>query len=107
MEGRKMYIDRRSFLKCMGVIAVGTALNGFIIDFVNAQFVGEPLEKQYIRMRQGGLYDEDEMLQAKGLGASHENPTIKMFYEKFAGHPLSEVSKKLLHTTYFARPLKH
>ncbi len=37
------------------------------------------------------------------LRQSHDNPDVKKLYEEFLGHPLSEMSKKLLHTTYTPR----
>jgi iron only hydrogenase large subunit-like protein len=34
---------------------------------------------------------------------SHDNPEIKRIYKDFLGEPLSDLSRKLLHTHYSAR----
>ncbi|MEG3070714.1 MAG: iron hydrogenase small subunit [Candidatus Syntrophopropionicum ammoniitolerans] len=34
---------------------------------------------------------------------AHENPAVQKIYEEFLHHPLSDVSKKLLHTYYTPR----
>lgn len=48
------------------------------------------------------LFRQDKL---KEVRKSHENPYIKKLYEEFLGHPLSEKSKQLLHTTYKEIPL--
>jgi NADH-quinone oxidoreductase subunit G len=40
---------------------------------------------------------------SKELRRAHENPAVKKIYEEFLGHPLSDRSKKLLHTSYTPR----
>ncbi|MCL6638231.1 MAG: [FeFe] hydrogenase, group A [Firmicutes bacterium] len=40
---------------------------------------------------------------SKELRRAHENPAVKKIYDEFLGHPLSEMSKKLLHTYYTPR----
>ena len=40
---------------------------------------------------------------SKELRRSHENPAVKKIYEDFLGHPLSEKSRKLLHTYFTPR----
>jgi iron-only hydrogenase group A len=53
------------------------------------------------RARRGeSLYAEDRSLQHR---RSHENPSIKVLYEKFLGKPNSEKSHTLLHTHYYKR----
>jgi NADH-quinone oxidoreductase subunit G len=53
------------------------------------------------RARRGeSLYAEDRSLRYR---RSHENPSIKVLYEKFLGKPNSEKSHKLLHTHYYKR----
>lgn len=90
-------ITRRAFLKVTGVLVAVVAIGGYAIT--------EPFKKRnkYIKMRQAGLYKDDQRLQKKGLAASHENPVVQKFYKEFAEHPLSEVSEQLLHTKYFGR----
>jgi len=50
--------------------------------------------------RIAGLYEDDRECEVR---FSHENPEIKLIYDKFLGKPLSEKSEKLLHTKYTAR----
>lgn len=40
---------------------------------------------------------------SKELRRAHENPAVKKIYDEFLGHPLSDMSKKLLHTYYTPR----
>ena len=51
--------------------------------------------------RAAGLYQDD---QAGLWRCSHDNPYIKQVYAEFLGEPLGEVSERLLHTSYHARP---
>lgn len=44
-----------------------------------------------------GLYTKDGSMVTR---KSHENPEIKQVYEEFYGKPLSEMAKKMLHTSY-------
>ncbi|MDO4558532.1 MAG: [FeFe] hydrogenase, group A, partial [Planctomycetia bacterium] len=50
--------------------------------------------------RIAGLYAKDQELPRR---CSTENPDVRKFYEEFAGEPLGEISRKLLHTTYTDR----
>ncbi len=52
--------------------------------------------------RAKGLYKEDEGMQHR---ESHNNPSIQKLYKEYLGKPNSEKAKKLLHTSYKARPL--
>lgn len=54
----------------------------------------------YRHDRADALYNIER---GKEIRQSHENPRIKQIYKEFLGHPLSEVSKKYLHTTYIPR----
>ncbi len=56
--------------------------------------------------RAKGLYKEDDGMKHR---ESHNNPSIKKIYKEFLGAPNSAKAKKLLHTSYLARPitLKH
>ncbi|ADY72798.1 iron hydrogenase small subunit [Desulfurobacterium thermolithotrophum DSM 11699] len=90
-------ISRRTFLKVTGAIVSVIAISGYAItDLLKKR-------NKYIKMRQAGLYKDDQRLQKKGLAASYENPVVQKFYKEFAGHPLSEVSEHLLHTKYVVR----
>ena len=51
--------------------------------------------------RAAGLYQDD---QAGLWRCSHDNPYIKQVYAEFLGEPLGELSERLLHTSYHARP---
>jgi len=53
--------------------------------------------------RAKGLYKEDESLEHR---ESHNNPSIKKIYDEYLGKPNSAKAKKLLHTSYIARPMK-
>lgn len=44
------------------------------------------------------LYNEDEV---STLRLSHENECVKELYDTYLGYPNSELSEKLLHTTYY------
>ncbi|MBN1634044.1 MAG: iron hydrogenase small subunit [Ignavibacteria bacterium] len=63
---------------------------------------GQPIPtNEEIRMKRAqAIYAEDESLEIR---KSHDNPHIKMIYEKYLGHPCSHLSHKLLHTHYTKR----
>ena len=63
---------------------------------------GQPksIDADVLEKRANAIYTVDE---SKTLRKSHENPAIKQLYEEFYGKPLSELSKKLLHTYYTNR----
>ncbi len=63
---------------------------------------GQPksVDADVLEKRANAIYTVDE---SKTLRKSHENPAIKQLYEEFYGKPLSELSKKLLHTYYTSR----
>ncbi len=52
--------------------------------------------------RAAALYSDDA---GKEIRLAHQNPYIMRLYEEFLGKPLSETSKKLLHTEYQPRPV--
>ncbi|HNX38880.1 MAG TPA: [FeFe] hydrogenase, group A, partial [Candidatus Cloacimonadota bacterium] len=54
-------------------------------------------------LRAKGLYKEDEGMAKR---ESHNNPSIQKLYKDYLGKPNSEKAKKLLHTSYIARPTK-
>ncbi|KPU26668.1 ferredoxin [Caloranaerobacter sp. TR13] len=54
----------------------------------------------YRHNRADALYNIEK---GKKVRRSHENPRVKQIYKEFLGHPLSEVSKKYLHTSYVER----
>jgi len=53
--------------------------------------------------RAKGLYKEDEGCTRR---ESHNNDSIQKLYKNFLGKPNSAKAKKLLHTSYIARPMK-
>jgi iron only hydrogenase large subunit-like protein len=53
--------------------------------------------------RAKGLYKEDEHASRR---ESHNNESIQNLYKEYLGAPNSEKAKKLLHTSYIARPMK-
>jgi NADH-quinone oxidoreductase subunit G len=53
--------------------------------------------------RAKGLYKEDKELIHR---ESHNNPSIQKLYKDYLGKPLSVKAKKLLHTSYIARPMQ-
>ncbi len=63
---------------------------------------GQPksIDPDVLKKRAEAIYSIDE---ASTLRKSHENPAIKQLYAEFYGKPLSEKSKKLLHTFYTNR----
>ena len=50
--------------------------------------------------RSSALFEEDRL---KKVRKSHENPAVLALYQEFLREPISEVSKKLLHTHYIKR----
>ncbi|CEP42209.1 rubrerythrin [Paraclostridium sordellii] len=60
----------------------------------DTQFKGDKLREKRIE----GLYKRDSSMDIR---LSHENEEIKKLYEEFYGKPLSELSEKMLHTSYF------
>ncbi|HOJ49423.1 MAG TPA: NADH-dependent [FeFe] hydrogenase, group A6 [Spirochaetota bacterium] len=63
---------------------------------------GQPLPTDWDKKKERleGLYKEDRSLP---LRKSHENPEVKLVYEKFLGKPNSHKSHELLHTHYLKR----
>ncbi len=63
---------------------------------------GQPksTDPNILEKRANAIYTVDE---SKTLRKSHENPAIKQLYAEFYGKPLSDLSKKLLHTYYTNR----
>ncbi|MCB5268852.1 MAG: iron hydrogenase small subunit, partial [Candidatus Cloacimonadaceae bacterium] len=53
--------------------------------------------------RAKGLYKEDEGCERR---ESHNNQSIQNLYKEYLGAPNSEKARKLLHTSYIARPMK-
>jgi NADH-quinone oxidoreductase subunit G len=53
-------------------------------------------------LRSKALYQDDE---GQAVRCSHENPFVQQLYKEFLDSPLSEKSKKLLHTEYKPRPI--
>lgn len=50
--------------------------------------------------RMEAIYQHDR---SKIIRRSHQNPMVQKLYKEFLGHPLSEKSEELLHTSYTAR----
>ena len=63
---------------------------------------GEPKsdDPHILSKRMKGIYSIDETSTKR---KSHENAEVKKLYDDMLGHPLSETSERLLHTTYAAR----
>lgn len=56
-----------------------------------------------VRMQRAkGLYAEDLHMERR---ESHNNPSIQKVYREFLGEPNSPKARKLLHTSYIARPI--
>ncbi|MCL1918999.1 MAG: NADH-dependent [FeFe] hydrogenase, group A6 [Peptococcaceae bacterium] len=78
----------------------GGCIGGGGQPLINAQ-QRMTLPEDYRIMRTRALFAESQDL---SLHKSHDNPNIKLIYEKYLEHPLSEKSHYLLHTHYQARP---
>ena len=52
---------------------------------------------EVVKQRKQAIYEEDS---GNEIRNSHENPDIMQLYNDFLGHPISEISHKLLHTHY-------
>jgi len=63
---------------------------------------GEPKsdDPDVLKKRAKGIYDIDA---GSAIRKSHENAEVQQLYKDFLGHPLSEISERLLHTSYAAR----
>jgi ferredoxin hydrogenase small subunit len=103
-------MTRREFLKALGISsAVLTVGLPEIVysEETTTNFFETPVGRarlELIQARQKAQYKDDVIMREKfKIAASHENPTIKKFYQEFAHHPLSEVSEKILHTSYKKR----
>lgn len=104
-------VTRRNFLKTLGlgalVLAAGIPEVAHSYERISENFFETPAGRErlnLIKARQQATYQDDKIVREKfRLAASHENPSIKEFYNKFARHPLSEISEKLLHTSYQKR----
>jgi len=51
--------------------------------------------------RINALYQDDF---SRAIRCSYQNPYVQKLYKEFLGQPHSELSKKLLHTSYEVRP---
>jgi len=56
---------------------------------------------EILEKRMQAIFNEDRN---KRVRKSHENPFIKQLYGEFLGEPHGKLAKKLLHTSYVARP---
>ena len=95
-EGKSKY----AFIEIMG--CPGGCVNGGGQPYVKPMFL--PNEEDnildtYVSKRAGVLYSEDER---QVIRQSHNNPDVIRLYKEFLIKPLSELSEKLLHTTYNA-----
>lgn len=95
-EGKSKY----AFIEIMG--CPGGCVNGGGQPYVKPMFL--PNEEDnildtYVSKRASVLYSEDER---QVIRQSHNNPDIIRLYKEFLTKPLSELSEKLLHTTYNA-----
>ena len=63
---------------------------------------GEPKsdDPEILQKRARGIYEIDAKAEVR---QSHENTEVQKLYDELLGHPLSETSERLLHTSYAAR----
>lgn len=95
-EGKSKY----AFIEIMG--CPGGCVNGGGQPYVKPLFLpneDDDILDTYVSKRAGVLYSEDER---QVIRQSHNNPDIIRLYKEYLGHPLSELSEKLLHTHYNA-----
>lgn len=59
-----------------------------------------PLDPGLLAMRAAALRSEDR---SKTIRRSYENPEVQRLYREYLGRPLSEKSRRLLHTTFVPR----
>ena len=89
-----------AFIEIMG--CPGGCINGGGQPYVKPMFLpneDDDILDTYRQKRASVLYQEDVNQKVR---QSHNNPDIKKIYADFLGHPLSELSEKLLHTHYDA-----
>lgn len=92
-------LGRRGFLKVVGLCAAATAVCGWAIgDMVKSR-------SSIILARQGGLYKDDKLCQAKGLFSSHQNPVVMSVYKDLEAKPVDHKMEELLHTHYYSRSM--
>ena len=87
-----------AFIEIMG--CPGGCINGGGQPYVKPMFLpneDDDILDTYRQKRASVLYQEDVNQKVR---QSHNNPDIKKIYADFLGHPLSELSEKLLHTHY-------
>lgn len=87
-----------AFIEIMG--CPGGCVNGGGQPYVKPMFLlneDDDILDTYRQKRADILYSEDER---QTIRQSHNNPDIQKLYKEFLGHPLSEMSEKLLHTSY-------
>ena len=87
-----------AFIEIMG--CPGGCINGGGQPYVKPMFLpneDDDILDTYRQKRASVLYQEDVNQMVR---QSHNNPDIKKIYADFLGHPLSELSEKLLHTHY-------
>lgn len=84
-------------------VEVMTCPNGCIGGGGQPKHIGENIS-DITQKRSESLYQGDEEMV---LRTSHKNPAIQKIYEEFYSQPLSDLSKKLLHTSYHVRDDLH
>ena len=88
------------FIEIMG--CPGGCINGGGQPYVKPMFLpneDDDILETYRAKRAAVLYAEDER---QSVRQSHNNKDIQKLYKEFLGEPLSELSEKLLHTSYNA-----
>jgi ferredoxin hydrogenase small subunit len=104
-------VNRRDFIKFLGItyvaFTVGVPKIVYSQEKVKENFFETSVGREkleLIKARQSAQYKDDKIVREKfKIAASHQNPMIKEFYTKFAQHPLSGISERLLHTYYKKR----
>lgn len=91
---RIMEFTRRQFIKA-GMIVTGGLLMG--LKATNKAYAAVKSQLEYIKDRLKGIYKHDREMEIR---TSQDNPMIQYAYKKFFGHPMSDLSEKLLHTEY-------
>jgi NADP-reducing hydrogenase subunit HndD len=98
LEDVRAGVSKYTFIEIMG--CPGGCINGGGQPIISARKKHGRLGYSYKDKRMQALYEEDSY---KELRVSSDNPQIQKLYSDFLGKPGSEMSEKLLHTSYSAK----
>lgn len=93
---KAVQISRREFIGIAGAALAVLWTGAYAVTDLVAD------RNQYIRMRAGGLYKDDEKCAVR---QSHNNRSLQAMYRSLGCSPMSPLAEELFHTRYIDRTL--